>query len=64
MRVLTANLDEPNLHTLEVYERLGGYGTRLRRALLARSQIGCHACRANPSATAQHSSEKPAGLRR
>jgi hypothetical protein len=37
---------------------------RLRRALLARSQIGCHACRANPSATAQHSSEKPAGLRR
>ncbi len=34
MRVLTANLDEPNLHTLEVYERLGGYGKRLRRALL------------------------------
>jgi NADH-quinone oxidoreductase subunit F len=34
MRVLTANLDEPDLHTLEVYERLGGYGKRLRRALL------------------------------
>jgi NADH-quinone oxidoreductase subunit F len=34
MRVLTANLDEPGLHTLEVYERLGGYGKRLRRALL------------------------------
>jgi NADH-quinone oxidoreductase subunit F len=34
MRVLTANLDEPDLHTLAVYERLGGYGKRLRRALL------------------------------
>jgi len=33
-RLLLANIDEPDLHTLEVYERLGGYGKRLRRALL------------------------------
>jgi hypothetical protein len=37
---------------------------RLRRALLARSQIGCHACRANPSASVQHSTEKAAAPRR
>ena len=37
---------------------------RLRRVLLAQAQIGCHACRANPSATVQHSTEKAAGLRR
>jgi hypothetical protein len=37
---------------------------RLRRALLARAQIGCHACSANPSASARHSTEKGAGLRR
>ena len=32
-RVLLANIDEPDLHTIEVYERLGGYGS-LRKALL------------------------------
>jgi NADH-quinone oxidoreductase subunit F len=32
-RVLLANIDEPGLHTLEVYERLGGYRA-LRKALL------------------------------
>ena len=37
---------------------------RLRRALLARAQIGCNACRANPSASARRSSEKGGGLRR
>jgi hypothetical protein len=37
---------------------------RLRRALLARAQIGCAACRANPSAAAPHSTEKGAALRR
>jgi len=37
---------------------------RLRRALLARAQLGCHACSANPSASARHSTEKGAGLRR
>jgi len=33
-RVLLANIDEPELHKLECYEHLGGYGKRLRRALL------------------------------
>jgi hypothetical protein len=37
---------------------------RLRRALLGRAQIGCHACRANPSAGAPHSTGKGAELRR
>jgi NADH-quinone oxidoreductase subunit F len=32
-RVLLANIDEPGLHTIEVYERLGGYAP-LRKALL------------------------------
>ena len=32
-RVLLANIDEPDLHTMEVYERLGGYGS-MRKALL------------------------------
>jgi NADH-quinone oxidoreductase subunit F len=31
-RVLLANIDEPDLHTIGVYERLGGYGP-LRKAL-------------------------------
>jgi NADH-quinone oxidoreductase subunit F len=33
-RVLLANIDEPDLHTIGVYERLGGYGDRLRKALV------------------------------
>jgi hypothetical protein len=37
---------------------------RLRRALLARAQVGCGACRANPNAAAAHSTEKGAALRR
>jgi hypothetical protein len=38
---------------------------RLRRALLARQQVGgCGACRANPNAIAQHSTGTRAGLRR
>jgi hypothetical protein len=37
---------------------------RLRRALLARAQIGCHACSANPNASAAHSTGKGAELRR
>jgi hypothetical protein len=37
---------------------------RLRTALLARAQIGCGACRANPNGAAPHSTEKGAGLRR
>jgi NADH-quinone oxidoreductase subunit F len=32
-RVLLANIDEPGLHTMDVYERLGGYRA-LRKALL------------------------------
>ena len=32
-RVLLANIDEPDLHTIDVYERLGGYRS-LRKALL------------------------------
>ena len=32
-RVLLANIDEPDLHTLAVYERLGGYAA-MRKALL------------------------------
>ena len=32
-RVLLANIDEPDLNTIAVYERLGGYGS-LRKALL------------------------------
>jgi NADH-quinone oxidoreductase subunit F len=32
-RLLTANIDEPDLHTLAVYERLGGYRS-MRKALL------------------------------
>jgi len=32
-RVLLANIDEPDLHTMDVYERLGGYRP-LRKALL------------------------------
>ncbi|MGH2741407.1 MAG: NADH-quinone oxidoreductase subunit F, partial [Thermoleophilaceae bacterium] len=32
-RVLLAHIDEPGLHTLEVYERLGGYAP-MRKALL------------------------------
>ncbi|HEX2233239.1 MAG TPA: NADH-quinone oxidoreductase subunit NuoF [Thermoleophilaceae bacterium] len=36
-RVLLATIDEPDLHTIEVYERLGGYGDRLRKALLQMS---------------------------
>ena len=31
-RVLLANIDEPDLHTIDDYERLGGYGS-LRKAL-------------------------------
>jgi len=38
---------------------------RLRRALLARQQVGgCGACRANPNAPAQHSTGTRAELRR
>jgi hypothetical protein len=37
---------------------------RLRRALLARAQLGCHACSANPSAGARHSIEKGGALHR
>jgi len=37
---------------------------RLRRALLARAQIGCHACSANPNASAAHSTGKGAEPRR
>ena len=37
----------------------------LRRSLLARSALGgCGACKANPSADAQRSTQKAAGLRR
>ena len=32
-RLLLANIDEPDLNTIGVYERLGGYGA-LRKALL------------------------------
>jgi NADH-quinone oxidoreductase subunit F len=32
-RVLLQNVDEPDLHTLAVYERLGGYRA-MRKALL------------------------------
>ena len=32
-RVLLANIDEPGLNTIEVYERLGGYRS-MRKALL------------------------------
>ena len=32
-RVLLANIDEPDLHTIAVYERLGGYRP-MRKALL------------------------------
>src|SRR5215204_6036870 len=32
-RVLLANIDEPDLHTIDVYERLGGYRS-MRKALL------------------------------
>ena len=37
---------------------------RLRRTLLARSALGCNACKANPSADAQRSTQKAGGLRR
>jgi hypothetical protein len=37
---------------------------RLRRALLARAQLGCHACSANPTSSARHSTEKGGALRR
>ena len=30
-RVLLANIDEPDLHTIDVYERLGGYARCARR---------------------------------
>jgi NADH-quinone oxidoreductase subunit F len=36
-RILTANIDEPGLHTLEVYERFGGYRS-MRKALLDMDQ--------------------------
>jgi cytochrome c553 len=37
----------------------------LRRSLSARSALGgCGACKANPSANAQHPTQKAAGLRR
>ena len=36
-RVLLRNIDEPGLHTLDVYERLGGYKS-LRKALLEMTQ--------------------------
>jgi NADH-quinone oxidoreductase subunit F len=32
-RVLLEHIDVPDLHEIEVYERLGGYGARLKRAL-------------------------------
>ena len=32
-RVLLANIDEPGLATIDVYERLGGY-SRLRKGLV------------------------------
>ena len=32
-RILLANIDEPDLHTIDVYERLGGYRS-MRKALL------------------------------
>ena len=37
---------------------------RLRRTLLARAQVGCHACSANPSANARGSIEKGGALHR
>ena len=37
LRVLTGNFDEPNLHKLEVYERLGGYRSA-RKALFDMTQ--------------------------
>jgi len=36
---------------------------RLRGSLLARAALGCNACKANPSADAQRSTQKAAGLR-
>ena len=36
-KVLTANIDEPDLHTIEVYERLGGYRAA-RKALFDMTQ--------------------------
>ena len=37
---------------------------RLRSTLLARAQLGCAACSANPNASARDSTEKGAALRR
>ena len=50
-------------HLLRAYATRGPL-VRLRRALLARAQIGCHACRANPSAGAPRSTETGAEPRR
>jgi hypothetical protein len=36
----------------------------LRRTLLAKAALGCGACKAKPSAGAQRSTQKAAGLRR
>ena len=55
---------------LWVLDHLTGAGAtqgplaRLRRTLLARSQVGCQACAANPSASAPGSTEKSGALRR
>jgi len=37
LKNLTANFDEPDLHTMEVYERLGGYRSA-RKAVLEMGQ--------------------------
>jgi NADH-quinone oxidoreductase subunit F len=38
-RVLLANIDEPDLNTIDVYERLGGYKA-MRKALLEMDPAG------------------------
>lgn len=53
-----------------VLDHLAGAGApqgplaRLRRTLLARSQVGCQTCAANPSASARGSTEKSGAPRR
>jgi hypothetical protein len=68
--ILSAWWLTPARHRLWVLDHLvradskRGALVRLRRALLGRAQIGCNACRANPSAGAPHSTGKGAELRR
>ena len=44
-RVLTANIDEPGLHTIEVYERLGGYRSAAQGAVRHGAGGGAHRAR-------------------